>query len=63
MKAMVTVGNLFIDGVKYTRGQIIEIDSIDKYGTKLEQVADEPAPVKKKVAKKKATKKVEDGED
>jgi len=63
MKAKVIVSNMFIDGVKYTRGQIVEVDDINKFGTKLEAYVETPKPVKKKVAKKKAAKKVEDGED
>ena len=63
MKAKVVVSNLFIDDVKYTRGQIVEVDDINKFGTKLEVYVEPPKPVKKKVAKKKAAKKVEDGED
>ena len=63
MKAKVIVSNLFIDGVKYTRGQIVEVDDINKFGTKLEAYVETPKPVKKKVAKKKAAKKVKDGED
>ena len=61
MKAKVTIGTIFIDDVKYTRGQIVEVDTINGYGTALEEYV-EPAPVKKKVAKKKAAKKVEDAE-
>lgn len=61
MKAKVVIGTLFINDVKHMRGDIVEVESIDGYGTNLEPYV-EPAPVKKKVAKKKAAKKVEDGE-
>ena len=58
MKAKVVVGTLFINDVKHVRGDIVEVDTIDGFGTNLEPY-EEPAPVKKKVAKKVA-KKVED---
>jgi hypothetical protein len=63
MKAQVVIGALFINDVKYRRGDIVEVDDIHKYGIKLQEYVEPPKPVKKKVAKKKATKKVEDGED
>ena len=66
MKAKVIVSNLFVDGVKYTRGQIVEVDDVNKFGTKLEMVTEpEPKPVKKVAKKrsKKVAKKVENGED
>jgi len=63
MKAKVVITNIFIDGKKYRRGDVVEVDDVNKFGAKLETVIEAPKPIKKKVAKKKAAKKVEDGED
>ena len=63
MKAKVVITNIFIDGKKYRRGDVVEVDDVNKFGAKLETVIEASKPVKKKVAKKKAAKKVEDGED
>jgi hypothetical protein len=35
-KFKVTYSSLFVHGVKYRRGDIVELDSAEKFGTKLE---------------------------
>ena len=61
MKAKLTRLNFWIDGVKYKRGDIVEVDDIHNYGTALELYVEPPKPKRKKVAKKVQAKK--DGED
>lgn len=52
MKAKVTRLNFWIDGVKYTRGDIVEVDDIHNYGTALELYVEPPKPKKKRATKK-----------
>ena len=59
MKAKVTVSNIFIDGKKYRRGEIVDVDDINIHGAKLEPYIEPPKP-KRKVSKKKVTKNAED---
>ena len=61
MKAKVTRLNFWIDGVKYTRGEIVEVDDIHNYGTALEVYVEPPKPKKKRASKKVEVKK--DAED
>ena len=59
MKAKVTVSNLWVGDQKYRRGDIVEVDDINSFGTKLEPYVEPPKP-KRKVSKKKVTKNAED---
>ena len=63
MKAKVVITNIFVDGKKYRRGDIVEVDDIHSFGSKLEAYIEPPKPVKKKVAKKVAKKVDEDAQD
>jgi hypothetical protein len=59
MKAKVTVSNLWVGDQKYRRGDIVEVDDINSFGTKLASYVEPPKP-KRKVSKKKVTKNAED---
>jgi hypothetical protein len=59
MKAKVTVSNLWVGNQKYRRGDIVEVDDINSFGTKLAPYVEPPKP-KRKVSKKKVTKNAED---
>lgn len=59
MKAKVTVTNLWVGNKKYRRGDVVEVDDINSFGTKLEPYVEPPKP-KRKVSKKKVTKNAED---
>lgn len=48
-KYKVTISTLFVDGVKYTRGDIIETDF--DYGTCVEPYVEEEKPKRKRKAK------------
>lgn len=48
MKYKVTISSLFINGVKYRRGDIVDLESGDVYGVNLELVPDEPVIEKPK---------------
>ena len=52
MKAQVIISNIFIGKTKYRRGDIVEVDDIDSFGTKLAPYVEQEKP-KKKIAKKK----------
>lgn len=59
MKAKVAISNLWVDGKKYRRGDIVEVNDLHDYGSKLEVYVEPPKP-KRKVSKKKVTKDAED---
>jgi hypothetical protein len=59
MKAKVAISNLWVDGKKYRRGDIVEVNDLHDFGSKLEVYVEPPKP-KRKVSKKKVTKNVED---
>lgn len=59
MKAKVTVTNLWVGNTKYRRGDVVEVDDINSFGTKLAPYVEPPKP-KRKVSKKKVTKNAED---
>lgn len=48
-KYKVTISTLFVDGVKYTRGDIVETDS--DYGTCVEPYIEEAKPKRKRRTK------------
>ena len=52
MKAKVAITNFWLDGTKYKRGDIVEVDDIHKHGSALEVYAEPPKPKKKRVTKK-----------
>ena len=59
MKAQVVVSNLWVNGKKYQRGDIVEVADYHDFGTKLAPYVEPPKP-KRKVSKKKVTKNAED---
>lgn len=59
MKAKVAISNLWVDGKKYRRGDIVEVNDLHDYGSKLEVYVEPPKP-KRKVSKKKVTKDAKD---
>jgi hypothetical protein len=52
MKYKVVISALFVDGVKYRRGDIIELSNPDAYGVNIEPHIELPKPVKKTRRKK-----------
>ena len=60
MKYKVVISALFIDGVKYHRGDIVDID-INTYGVKLEPIS-EPEPEKELVEVKPKRRRVKKSE-
>ncbi len=48
MKYKVTISSLFVNGVKYRRGDIIDLENGDVYGVNLELVPDVPVIEKPK---------------
>lgn len=61
MKYKVVISSLFIDGVKYRRGDVVELDSNDSYGVKLSPVF-EPEPEKELVEVKPKRRRVKKSE-
>ena len=59
MKAKVAISNLWVDGKKYRRGDIVEVNDLHDYGSKLEVYVEPPKP-KRTVSKKKVTKDAKD---
>ena len=52
MKYKVVISALFIDGVKYRRGDIIELSNPELYGVKIEPVVEAVVEAKPKRRKK-----------
>lgn len=52
-KFKVTNTTLFIHGVKYRRGDIVELDSAEKFGTKLEPYCEPVKEAPKRTRRKK----------
>lgn len=68
MKAKVAITNFWLDGTKYKRGDIVEVEDIHKHGSALEVYVEPPKPKRKKKAVKKvqeplALDEVQDAED
>lgn len=61
MKAKVAITNFWLDGTKYKRGDIVEVDGIHNHGSALELYVEPPKPKKKRATKKVEVK--EDAED
>jgi hypothetical protein len=40
MRCVVTISAIFIDGIKFKRGDVVDVDDPNIYGTKLEQIAE-----------------------
>lgn len=57
MKYKVVISALFVDGVKYRRGDIIELDSAEGYGVNIEPFNE---PIKEAPKKRVRRKKVAD---
>ena len=61
MKYEVVVGFLWVDGVKHSRGDIIELADAAEYGVRVQPYVEPPKPAKKApVRRKKAEAKDED---
>lgn len=52
MKAKVAITYFWLDGTKYKRGDIVEVDDIHKHGCALEVYVEPPKPKKKRAVKK-----------
>lgn len=56
MKFKVTLSNLFVDGVKYRRGEIVELNDPEKYGTWIEPYVEVSPEPEEKPKRKRRTK-------
>lgn len=61
MKYKVVISSLFIDGVKYRRGDVVELENGEVYGVNLEPVS-EPEPEKELVEVKPKRRRVKKSE-